>query len=291
MDEIKPIEKLVEIEDTQVSYLHYDTPGPPVILIHATGFLHWLWHPIARGLSRDFQVFAPYFCDYRCADPDAGGLSWRSMALDLVEFCRKLDISSPFMVGHSMGGAIMTIACGRFGLSAGKMVLIEPILLPRELYQVKIRVEDHPLAGKSIRRKNGWANDAEVRAYLKSKPLFAAWDEEILDLYVAHGMVPSPEGGIELACHPRQEAALFMGSMAYDPWPYVPQVTCPVLVMEGEKSENKGFINYQEVAKCFPQGRYQSVADSGHLVPMEKPGTVLSIIQSFFENSAAAMSS
>ncbi len=283
MDLIEPVEKLVDIEDARISFLHYGSAGPPVILIHATGFLPWLWHPIAQGLSEKYQVFAPYFCDYRCADPEAGGLSWRFLARDLVSFCRELNIASPFMVGHSMGGAVMTIASGRFNLPVRKMVLIEPILLPHELYQAKIRVEDHPLAGKSIRRKNGWSNAGEARAYLKSKPLFAAWDEQILDLYVAHGMVPSPDGGLELACHPRQEAALFMGSMAYDPWPYVPNVNCPVLVMEGEHTENKGFIDYPGLAGQFPRGHYVSVDGAGHLIPMEKPHTVLSIIRSFFE--------
>ncbi len=274
--------KAVQVEDTTIPYLLYDGPGPTLVLLHATGFLPWLWHPIARALKDNFRIIAPYYCDHRAADPEAGGFSWLMLAEDLAKFCERLDIRQPYMAGHSMGGAIMAIAAGKFGVDVQKLLLIEPIFLPQEIYQIKMQVEDHPLAGKSIKRRNFWNDAAEAKAYLKSKALFAAWDEEMLDLYVEYGMMPSDNGGLELACHPRREAALFMGSMAYDPWPVLEKVSCPVLVLEGENTENRGFIDQEKAARSFPNGRYLQVKDAGHLIPMEKPGQVADIMRDFF---------
>jgi len=138
MKEPFPEHKTVNIGDVDLQYLLYEGGGPTLIMMHATGFLPWLWHPIARDLNQHYRIICPYFCDHREADPEQGGFNWVRLAEDLVMLCRTLDIKAPFMVGHSMGGAVMAIAAGRFGLEATKMILIEPILLPREFYAIQI---------------------------------------------------------------------------------------------------------------------------------------------------------
>ncbi len=75
-----------DIGDADLQYLFYDGSGPTIILLHATGFLPWLWHPIARELSDSFQIIAPYFCDHRETDPAKGGLSWMKLADDVLFF-------------------------------------------------------------------------------------------------------------------------------------------------------------------------------------------------------------
>ncbi|MFP3981199.1 MAG: alpha/beta fold hydrolase [Desulfobacterales bacterium] len=282
MSDIQPVERHVDIGDAVIGFLDYESDGPPLLLLHATGFQPRLWHPVARHLIDTFHVVAPYFCDHRGADPENGGFSWRQIAEDMAAFCEKLNFQVPYVVGHSMGGAVPVIAAGALGMPVAQMVLIEPIFLPEALYQVKINVSDHPLAAKSIKRRNAWRDPQEARQYLKSKPLFQRWDPEVLELYIRYGMVAADTGELCLACHPRREAALFMGSMSYNPWPVIPNITCPVLVIEGEHTENKGFIDYPEVAKRFPHGRHQVVPDAGHLVPMEKPEQTVSIIREFF---------
>ena len=54
-------------------------------------------------------------------------------------------------VGHSMGGAVMSIAGGKFGADIEKLLLIEPIFLPPEIYNIQMRVEDHPAASEASR--------------------------------------------------------------------------------------------------------------------------------------------
>ena len=279
-----PEHKTVNIGDVDLQYLLYESGGPTLIMMHATGFLPWLWHPIAQDLNRHYRIICPYFCDHREADPEQGGFNWVRLAEDLVMLCRTLDIKAPFMVGHSMGGAVMAIAAGRFGLEATKMILIEPILLPREFYAIQLSVEEHPLAGKSIKRRNYWENASDARQYLGSKAFFQTWDDEMRDLYLEYGIIPSDNGGLELACHPRKEAALFMGSMAYDPWPIMSAVTCPALVLEGELTENRGVIDFKKIAASMPRGQYRMVPGAGHLIPMEKPKETSDIIRSFLSS-------
>jgi len=282
MNDLAPETHTADIGDVSIRYLVWGDSGPAVLLMHATGFLPYLWHPIARELAADYRVIAPYFCSHRQADPEAGGLSWRQLAGDITGFCNRLGVENPFVVGHSMGGAVSTIAGGEFGLSFSRMLLIEPIFLPEAFYGIRISVNDHPLARKSIKRRNYWDNPEAVQDYLSARSFFKSWDREMLALYETHAIVPSDAGGFELACHPRHEASLFMGSMARNPWPLMSEIDCPVLVLEGETSENRGVIDLEKAAATFPWGKYLLVKDAGHLIPMEKPGEVLTIARRFF---------
>jgi lipase len=271
-----------DIGDACLQYLSYGDEGPAIVFMHATGFLPWLWHPIARELSESYRIIAPYFCDHRKTEPEMGGLSWMTLADDLCALCQGLGLEHPYLVGHSMGATVMTIANATHGSIAERMIIIEPIFLPEDFYRVRIGVEDHPLASKSIRRRDQWEGVSAAKEYLRSKALFRKWDDEMLDLYIRFGMSESETGGLQLSCSPRREASLFMGGMQYDPWPLLPKVTCPVLVLEGEESENRQFIDLRRAASLFPRGFHRLVRGAGHLVPMEKPAEIIEIIGNFF---------
>ena len=277
-----------DIGDADLQYLFYEGDGPPIILLHATGFLPWLWHPIARELSESFQIIAPYFCDHRETDPAKGGLSWMKLADDLCRLCDRLDIDHPFLVGHSMGATVMAMAEAVYGPKAAGMILIEPIFLPQDFYKIQISVDEHPLASKSIKRRNFWDDAAVARTYLRSRGLFKYWDDEMLDLYIKYGMVPGETGGLQLTCPPQKEASLFMGGMPYDPWPMLPRVGCPVLVVEGENSANSNYIDLKKAVSMFPNASYQLILSAGHLIPMEKPAEMIQIISKFFSYSETA---
>lgn len=267
-----------------MQYLQYPGDGPPLVLLHATGLLPWLWHPIARDLSSRYRVIAPYFCDHRTCEPEEGGLSWSVLARDLVALCDSLDIRKPYLAGHSMGATVVTIAHASEGLPAEKMVLIEPIFLPQAIYDTGLTVDTHPLASRSIKRRNAWNTGEEAKSYLRSKKMFEKWDEEMLDLYIRYGMVSGDGGGLVLACHPRREASLFMGGMQFNPWPVIPKIECPVLVVEGETSENRSFIDLPSIAATIPRGHYRLVPDAGHLIPQERPAEIAAIIDDFFSS-------
>jgi pimeloyl-ACP methyl ester carboxylesterase len=274
--------KVEDMDDVRLTYLDYEGPGPQLMFLHATGFLPWLWHPIARKLTSSFHLIAPYFCDHRDADPETGGMPWMTMARDLTLLCDRLGIENGFFVGHSMGATILTIAAAVCGLKAKAMILIEPIYLPQEFYKTSITLEQHPLASKSLKRRNDWRDATEARQYLKSRDLFKRWDDETLDLYIQYGLSKQENGRLQLSCSPQKEASLFMGGVHYDPWPLLPSIKCPVLVVEGQMSNNRHIIDLRKATALMPNGSYKLIENAGHLIPMEIPDAVTSIIRDFF---------
>jgi lipase len=271
-----------DIGDAELPYLLYAGEGPPLLFLHATGFQPWLWHPLARELADGYRILAPSFCDHRVSDPEEGGLNWATLAEDTVRLCKILHIENPFLVGHSMGATVLMIANALHGLPAAGMILIEPILLPAAFYEGSMRVDEHPFAARAIKRTNHWQDREDAMNYLRSRSLFRGWDEEMLELYVRHGMTGRKDGGLQLACTPLQEAALFMGGRQFDPWPLLPKISCPALIVEGEKSENRGIIDLDRIQSLIPGCQRRVVKDAGHLIPMERPREMTRLIREFF---------
>jgi len=252
----------------------------PMVFIHATGFLPWLWQPVFEEFASSGDIWAPYICNYRQCSPEEG-LEWVTVAEDLAGFCRSQSIQAPLLVGHSMGGTVATMASILYGLRPCALVLIEPIFLPDEFYRANITVKDHHMASKAIKRTNFWRNEEEAISYLKSRALFNDWDERIARLYIKYGMQKQKTGGLKLTCTPESEAAIFMGGRTYNPWPLLKKITCPVLVVEGEKSENKHLVDIKKIMNLLPSGVHKSVAGAGHLIPMQKPKETAEIIKDF----------
>src|SRR5512136_2012095 len=103
---VAPAVMTQSIGDVELPYLLYDGQEPTLILLHATGFLPWLWHPIARELSPSHRIIAPHICYYLNADPEKGGLYWETVAQDIAALSTRKNIENPLLVGHSMGATV-----------------------------------------------------------------------------------------------------------------------------------------------------------------------------------------
>ncbi|MFO7568392.1 MAG: alpha/beta hydrolase [Smithellaceae bacterium] len=269
-----------DVGGAELPYLYYAGGDRHILFAHATGFLPWLWHPVIAPFVPEYSVWAPYICNYRSCNPYEGGLSWNVIAEDFSTFCRAQQVDKPLLIGHSMGATVLTIAAAN-GLTPRGMILIEPIFLPDEFYKMKPSVKDHPLASKSIKRVSHWQDENEAMSYLKSRSFFSDWDEDVLGLYKEFGMEKLSAGDMRLTCTPESEAAMFMGGVSRDPWPLLEKIDCPVLVIEGEKSPNIGLVDVRRAVSLLPQGRYASVAEAGHLIPMQKPAEIAAIVKDF----------
>lgn len=274
--------RVQDIDGAGLPYLFFEATASArqMVFIHATGFLPWLWQPVIEELVLTNNIWAPFVCDYRSSNPETG-LSWDIIARDLSAFCRLQQIREPLIVGHSMGATISVIASSLYGIQPRGLILIEPIFLPDHFYTRKPDIQSHPLAARSIKRTNRWNTEKESWAYLKSKSLFSRWDERVLRLYHKYGMQKQEDGSFRLTCSPQSEAALFMGGRVVNPWPLLAKINCPVLIIEGEATENKELVDVQKAVSLLRNCQYQSVAGAGHLIPMEKPAEIAEIIRGF----------
>ncbi len=106
----EPVEDTVELSEVNMHYMVYGKGEKPLLLIHGNGGSTESLKEAALYLANDYTVYVP---DSRChgKSSDPGEISYKLMAKDLMEFCERLNIEKPYIVGHSDGGInALTIA-------------------------------------------------------------------------------------------------------------------------------------------------------------------------------------
>lgn len=99
-----PIEEAdVELSEMTMHYALYGDKGHDLILVHGNGGSKKSLEEAARYLANDYKV---YVIESRChgQSSDPGVISYELMAKDIKEFCDKMKLDKPYLMGHSDGG-------------------------------------------------------------------------------------------------------------------------------------------------------------------------------------------
>jgi len=257
---------------------------PPLLLLHATGFLARLWQPVAELLSPRFDVYAFDTRGHGDSDkppPEGKNYHWRNLVEDLGGFCDTLGFRGVSMAGHSSGGAAVAYLATERPEYISKLVLFEPIILPPQFVPPSDRRSE--LAEGARKRRAVWPNTQELVEAYRTRPVFERWRDDVLRLYAEHGAFRREDGQIELKCSGEIEAQVFEHSGSLDTWDRLPEIRSPALVMHGELTGEQFLALMSQIAQRIPRGRLASVPGAGHLAPMERPEAVAQSVLEFIE--------
>ena len=257
---------------------------PPLLLLHATGFLARLWQPVAELLSPRFDVYAFDTRGHGDSDkppPEGENYHWRNLVEDLGGFCDTLGFRGVSMAGHSSGGAAVAYLATERPEYISKLVLFEPIILPPQFVPPSDRRSE--LAEGARKRRAVWPNTQELVEAYRTRPVFERWRDDVLRLYAEHGAFRREDGQIELKCSGEIEAQVFEHSSSLDTWDRLPEIRSPALVMHGELTGEQFLALMSQIAQRIPRGRLASVPGAGHLAPMERPEAVAQSVLEFIE--------
>jgi pimeloyl-ACP methyl ester carboxylesterase len=260
-----------------VDIVYYDLggSGPPVLLVHATGFHGMIWQPVARHLGRHFHCWA---MDLRghgdSGAPASGDFDWHGFGLDVLSVVDALDLVRPLAVGHSLGGAALLSAEQAVPGTLGALYLYEPAVVTPDR---RNSVEGPDMALISRRRRARFASRDEARANFAAKEPMASFAPESLAVYVEYGFADADDGSVVLKCRPEHESAVFSGFADTDIFERYGEVGCPVTLVHGGAMEHQK-ANMALQASRLPRARVAVVEGLGHLGPMEDPRRVAEAI-------------
>jgi len=299
---VNPDEGFVDANGIRLHYLLWRTPTegrasfPPLILLHATGFLAHLWQPVAEKLATRFDVYALDMRGHGDSDKPEPGASggdpdngddpyhWRNLVADLRGFCDALALRNVPIVGHSSGGAAAAYLAATHPEYTSRLALFEPIILPLNFMPPEDRRNE--LAEGARKRRMVWSNAAEMVEAYRSRPAFERWREDALRLYAEHGTFRREDGQVELKCPGEVEAAFFDHSRSLDTWDRLLDIRCPALLMWGELTPEPFPSLMAQIAQRIPNAATATIPDAGHLAPMERPDAVALTILAFMEEAA-----
>lgn len=276
-------EGAVDSDGVAIHHLDYGGDGPPLVLVHATGFLAALWRPVAERLASRFRVVAYDQRGHGDSDKPADGYSFPTFAADLQHVIEALDLRRPLVAGHSSGGTTAVVHAATYPGVISRAVLIEPILPRAEWVQQSPERNGNTLAVAARKRRAVWPSTEALFDAYRTRETFQTWREDVLRIYAEEGTRRRDDGQVELKCPPELEAKYFEAVMQMDFWPLVERVECPTLVLWGTNSHLRERLD-EPVQQALPRARTVAVPGTTHFLPQERPDEVARLIDEFLSD-------
>jgi len=216
--------------------------------------------------------------------------NWRELVQQLIDFTRaEVDKSGQpaWLVGHSFGGFVSLMAAAREPELARGVLLLDSPLLGGWRATTLGALKSAQLVGSvspgavSRRRRNSWASEAEALAHFQSKKMFARWEPQVLQDYIAHGTHDEGEGDEKkrvLSFDRDVETAI------YNPLPdnldrllKRHPLKCQVAFIGGLQSAEMRQVG-MTMTEQVVRGRIMML-DGSHLFPMEKPAATAAAVE------------
>lgn len=253
--------------------------GPPLLLVHATGFHGRVWEPLADHL----HGFHRWSIDIRAHGdspvPVDRPLEWERFADDVLAVVDALGPDRPFGVGHSMGAASLLLAEQARPGTFRALYLYEPVVMPADLNFGPDA--GNPLASGARRRRDTFDSYEDAIANFASKRPFSTLRPDVLRLYVEHGFAPNGDGTVSLKCRPEDEAAVYEHASEHRAFDALDSVRCPVTVALGVEDAFPAAFG-RPIAAALPNGVVESFPDLSHFGPLEDPERIAASVLAAF---------
>ena len=281
---VQPITRSVRVNGIALTYYEWPAkPGnqePPLLIAHATGFHGRCYSAIAE-LFPDRRVLA---IDLRGHGHSEGGPidDWRVMIDDVTGFLDQLRIRRATGVGHSMGGHLLLHAASERQDAFDRLVLFDPVILPREYYQPD---PNGAASNPTIRRKRDFPSPEAMMERFATRDPYALFDARVFEDYCRFGLIQQDGGDFVLACSPEMESSLYASSRSNpDIYRAAEAVEIPVLVVRAQRGPLGDFKNsptWPGLAGIIPKGTDLDRGDMTHFHPLQDPADAARIIAEF----------
>lgn len=241
-----------------------------IFFAHANGFPSATYGKLFAALAPHYQVqhLAQHGHDPRFPVND----NWSNLVDELLHHLRALP-EPVWGVGHSLGGllhyhaALREPSCYR-----GVVMLDSPILTRADQWVIRAAkrfgfIDRITPAGRTLGRREAFADHAEARGYFASKALFQRFDPECLDAYVQHGLQQQGDQ-LRLAFDPATEIGIYRSVPHAAPGR--PQhLRVPLAMVRGRHSRVV-LPHHARLVRYMGRGETLTLP-GGHMFPLERP--------------------
>ncbi len=243
--------------------------GTPLIFIHAFPLSKAMWQPQVDALQDAYRVITIYIGGHGESDIVLWNDSLNDYAKNVIHLLDHLGISQAVFVGLSMGGYTLFSIYRRYANRVKGLVLADT------------RAQADSEEGKAGRRsmaevafKDGASAIADIMLPKLLAPTTFQHRPELVE-QVRQMILQTPESGIvvdlvAMAARPDSTDLLSM-------------ITCPTLVIVGEKDQATPVEESQYITQRIPEARLVIIPEAGHLSNFEQPVAFNQAVQSFLQ--------
>ncbi|WP_020408122.1 alpha/beta fold hydrolase [Hahella ganghwensis] len=245
---LTPWEYAVNPEVTLRGWRSKPTGKPVIHFMHGNGYSGLTYWPLLSRLATHFDLFLHDVLGHGDSDPGSMNWGWNKNA-DLAhqvwnQFLpeyRALGQEKLIGAGHSMGGVNTILWAGRHPEVFSRLILLDPIIFTSKIL-LSVRLSEvlrirrsNPLAEKTFRRRNEWADEQEAIAYFTGRGMFKGWQPEAIQAYVQYALAEDQLGSLRLKCPPQREAENF-NLLPKKIWAAIRRILVPTRILYGKNT-------------------------------------------------------
>jgi pimeloyl-ACP methyl ester carboxylesterase len=234
--------------------------GPPLLFLHGGDYVAQNRDFLDR-LARRFRVVAPRHPGFGHTPRPNWFRTVNDIAYLYLDLLDRLDLRETMLVGSSLGGWIALEMAVRSQTRIGRLVLIDSVGVKFGDREQREIADIYALPADEVLARTFADPSRVVPDYSKlddHEALAIARDREATSLY---GWKP------------------YMHDPALGHWLH--RVTCPALVLWGEKDGIVAPSYGERLASALPNARFETIAAAAHYPQIEQPDTVAAAVERF----------
>lgn len=271
-------------------FIDFGGDGELIHLAHANGFPTGSYRLLAEELTKTHRVIGmesrPLWSnsDWKSFD------TWETAADDLIRFLDQKQLNGIVGAGHSFGAVATLIAANKRPELFSKLILIEPVILPKWFYALSAVLPNvllqqlNAVAKKAAQRTEIWDSRQVAFDQFRNKRVFSRMSDKALWDYVNSGTELTERGKAKLRYSKEWETRVYL--TVSSPWKELTKATVPFIVFRGETSDTIMQNVWQQCQNMATKGSFIEMKDCGHLVPFEKPHELAQKILKFVHTSS-----
>ncbi|RAP58203.1 alpha/beta hydrolase [Oleiagrimonas sp. MCCC 1A03011] len=250
-----------EANGIDIQYLRTGGDKPPLVLLHGLIGSGACWMPVARALESAYDVVMPDARGHGGSSAPDHGYGYEDHARDVMGFIQALELASPVLVGHSMGGMTAALVASRASALLRGVVLVDPTFLSAqrqvEVFDSDVAEQHRQLLG---RHKRELVEELRERHPRRS--------QEIID-HLADARLRTRIEAFEVLRPPNPDYRQLIRA-----------IDIPTLLITAESGivTSEMADELQRMHACI---RVAQIPNAGHGVPYDKPEQVASVVRLF----------
>ncbi len=248
----------ITIGDLKLNYIECGK-GPDVLMLHGWGASADSFKSIIGALQDKCHIIALDFPGCGKSDLPKKPLDINDYVFLVLEFCSKVGLQDPILIGHSHGCRVIMKMCGTGLMNPPKIVFIDGAgLKPRFSLKKSVKIATF----KTVRK-------------IFELPIFGEKGKQVVTKARSHF------GSADYSSAPEVMRKTMVKLVNDDMTPYVPEITASTLLIWGENDTATPLYMAKKIEKMIKDCGLCVIKDAGHWSFAEKPVEVNAILRSF----------
>ncbi len=258
----------IRVPRLRISYLDWPGDAPPIVLLHPNRTNARVWDFVVDASTLPNRFIAPDARGHGFSDYPERDYVLQEYVWDLMEFLDELQVPQAVLVGAATGGNIALLTASQHPGRIAALIVADPGLSLDKKISADVKDE--------IVSKARFPDFETAKAEM---PFSSLWSQDMKDHFAEHSFRRLDSGEVEWRYYP-QGAQYTEGVLENDMWDDI-KVTCPTLMMRGDRSEVFPAHNMERLQSLIPESEAQDVSGCDHRISQDQPERMAELVDDF----------